>query len=72
MFYSNAVTKSVICSKLTMKTPEPRQFTRSGVFIVNFEQILMTLSIILFSGNSTLRKNGLSKIDGCDACDNIR
>ena len=52
MFYRNAVTKSFICSKLTMKTPEPRQLTRSGVFIVNFEQILLTLSIILFSGNT--------------------
>ena len=56
MFYRNAVTKSVICSKLTMKTPELRQLTRSGVFINNFEHnlniILLTLSIILFSGNT--------------------
>ena len=27
------------CSKLTIKTPEQRQWHRSGVFIVNFEQI---------------------------------
>ena len=27
-----------MCSKLTMKTPERRQWCRSGVFIVNFEQ----------------------------------
>ena len=26
-----------ICSKLTIKTPEQRQWSRSGVFIVNFE-----------------------------------
>ena len=26
-----------ICSKLTIKTPERRQWRRSGVFIVNFE-----------------------------------
>ena len=28
-----------ICSKLTIKTPERRQWRRSGVFIVNFEHI---------------------------------
>ena len=28
-----------ICSKLTIKTPEQRQGCRSGVFIVNSEQI---------------------------------
>ena len=29
-----------ICSKLTIKTSERRHWRRSGVFIVNFEQIL--------------------------------
>ena len=28
-----------ICSKSTIKTPERREWRRSGVFIVNFEQI---------------------------------
>ena len=28
-----------ICSKLTIKTPERRQWRRSGVSIVNFEHI---------------------------------
>ena len=28
-----------ICSELTIKTPESRQWRRSGVFIVNFERI---------------------------------
>ena len=28
-----------ICSELTIKTPEQLQWRRSGVFIVNFEQI---------------------------------
>ena len=28
------------CSKLTVKTPERRQWRRSGVFVFNFEQIL--------------------------------
>ena len=28
-----------ICSKFTIETPERRQEWRSGVFIINFEQI---------------------------------
>ena len=28
-----------ICTKLTLKTPERRHQRRSGVFVVNFEQI---------------------------------
>ena len=32
-------TRYEICSKLTTKTPEPRQWRRSGIFIVNFEQV---------------------------------
>ena len=28
-----------MCSKLTMKIPERRQWRRSGVFLVNFEHI---------------------------------
>ena len=35
----NARTVCEICSELAIKTPEPRQWHRSGVFIVNFEQI---------------------------------
>ena len=35
----NAETRCEICSKLTRKTPERRQWHRSGVFIVNFERI---------------------------------
>ena len=34
----NASTSYEIYSKLTIKTPELRQWCRSGVFIVNFEQ----------------------------------
>ena len=30
---------SEICSKLTIKTPERRQWRRSDVFFVNFEHI---------------------------------
>ena len=36
----NTLTRSEICSKLAIKTPERRFFTPySSVFIVNFEQI---------------------------------
>ena len=33
---SNTRTRCEICSKLTIKTPERRQWRRSGVFNVNF------------------------------------
>ena len=35
----NIRTRCKICSKLTIKTPEQRQWRRSVVFIVNFEHI---------------------------------
>ena len=35
----NTRTKREICSKLTIKTPERRQWHRSGVFIVNFKHL---------------------------------
>ena len=35
----NTRTRCEICSKLTIKTLERRQWRRSGVFIVNFELI---------------------------------
>ena len=35
----NTRTMCEICSKLTLKTPGGRQWRRSGVFSVNFEQI---------------------------------
>ena len=35
----NTKTRCKICSKLTIKTPQQRQWRRSGVFIVNFEHI---------------------------------
>ena len=37
-----------ICSKLTIKTPERRQWRRSGVFTVNFEQISLLVLVFLF------------------------
>ena len=49
-----------ICSNVAIKTPERRHWCRSGVFIVNFEQIshrflvflLLTLSMLLCAGFS--------------------
>ena len=35
----NTITMCEVCSKLTIKTPERRQWRHSGLFIVNFEQI---------------------------------
>ena len=41
-----------ICSKLTIKTPERRQWHRSGVFIVNFEHISLAISVTPFNQNT--------------------
>ena len=35
----NTRTKCEICTKLTIKIPERRQWRRSGIIIVNFEHI---------------------------------
>ena len=41
-----------ICSKLTIKTPERRQWRRSGFFVFNFEQILdIVLELSLLNMN---------------------
>ena len=37
----NDRTRCEICSKITLKTPELRQWRRSGVFIVNFEHVIV-------------------------------
>ena len=34
-----------ICSKLTIKTPEQRHWRSSGIFIVDFEQILQIVLV---------------------------
>ena len=46
----NFRTRCEICSKLTIKTPERRQWHGSGVFIINFEHIshLVLLFLLLF------------------------
>ena len=43
----NTRTKCEICSKLTIKTSERRQWRRSGVFIVNFEHISHLVLVFL-------------------------
>ena len=40
-------TRCEICSKLTMKIPERRQWRRSGIFIVNFEHISHLVLVFL-------------------------
>ena len=50
-----------IWSKLIIKIPERRQWRRSGVFIVNFEQI--SNSVLEFS-SLTLNKQMLAYIKG--------
>ena len=43
----NTRTRCEICSKSTIKTPERRQWRRSGVFIVNFEHISHLVLVFL-------------------------
>ena len=43
----NTRTRCEICSKLTIKIPERRQWRRSGIFIVNFEHILHLVLVFL-------------------------
>ena len=43
----NTRTMCEICSKLTIKTPERRRWRRSGIFIVNFEQIFHIVLVFL-------------------------
>ena len=47
-----------MCSKLSIKTPEQRHWLRSGVFIVNFEQIwhLFLVFLLLTSNMKMLVK----------------
>ena len=43
----NTRTECEICSELTVKTPERRQWIPSGVYIVNFEHILYFALVFL-------------------------
>ena len=44
---SNTGTRCEICSMLTIKIPERRQWRRSGICIVNFEHILHLVLVFL-------------------------
>ena len=49
----NTRARCEICSELTIKIPEQRQWRRSGIFIVNFKQVnagwdILQLSAELF------------------------
>ena len=43
----NSRTRCEISSELTIKTPEQRQWRRSGVIVVNFEDILHLVLVFL-------------------------
>ena len=43
----NTRARCEICSKLTTKTPERRQWCRSGIFIVSFEHISHLVLVFL-------------------------
>ena len=45
--YRNTRLSCEICSKLTIKMPERRQWRRSGIFIVNFEHISHLVLVFL-------------------------
>ena len=45
--YRKTRTRCGICSKLTIKIPERRQWCRSGIFIVNFEHISQLVLVFL-------------------------
>ena len=45
----NTRTRCEICSKLTLKTPDRRQWRRSDVSIVNFEHILQLILVFLLA-----------------------
>ena len=45
----NTRTRCGRCSKLTIKTPERRQWHRSGVFVINLEYISRLVLVFLFN-----------------------
>ena len=45
--HKNTRTRCETCSKMTIKTPERRHWSRSGVFIVNFEHISLLVLVFL-------------------------
>ena len=57
----NTRTRCKICSKIAIKTPERRQWSLSGVFIVNFEHIShLDLVFLLLTLNMQIPTGSLS------------
>ena len=54
----NTIKRCEICSKLTIKTPEQRQWSCFGVFIVNFEHISHLFIVFLLLTLSRYIPNG--------------
>ena len=57
--HRNTRARCEICSKLTIKIPEHQQWSRSYVFIVNFEHILyliLVFLLLIWAGKCPLRK----------------
>ena len=52
-----------ICSKLTIKTPERRQWCRSGVFIVNYELISNLVLVFLLITLSRLSNVEVTQVE---------
>ena len=50
----NTKTMCAVCSKLTIRISERRQSRRSGVFNVNFEQILSIILVFLHIRSETV------------------
>ena len=51
-----------MCSKLTIKTPKQLQWRRSGVFIVNFEQVShLFLLFLLSTVNMLILENNMKE-----------
>ena len=61
----NTRTRCEICSKLTIKTPERRQWRRSGVFIVNFEHISYLALVFLLLTLNRLMPAGVALVKSC-------
>ena len=56
-------TRCEISSKLTIKTPERRQWRHSGVFIINFEQFLHHVLVFLSLNLNMQMPTGLRKLE---------
>ena len=58
----NIKTRYEICSKLTIKTPEQRQWRRPGVFVIKFEYISSIL-LLTFNRQMSARFYGINLVN---------